>query len=168
MAQPNAFLELLMRLKILRVEEAGEDAPRRTGGQPLDESPSIYESRYSRARGQSAPSRSGGEKRSRSENANVPAAKNRQTKPVARPDTMVYYLSSLSECAAVIRDIIAGTSALVNFDDTDDRLSQRILDTLAGAAFALNAKVRKITDNTYLIAPENVNVNMSRHVERRY
>ena len=88
--------------------------------------------------------------------------------PAARPDTVVYYISSLSECSAVIRDIIAGVSAVINFDGTDDRTSQRIIDTLAGAAFALNAKVRKITDNTYIIAPKNVNVNMSRHIERRY
>jgi Uncharacterized protein conserved in bacteria len=168
MAQPNAFLELLMRLKILRVDDAPPDAPRRTGGQPLDESPSIYENRYSHSRGQDSAPRYGSEKRTRTGGSNVPANKLRQDQPVPRPDTMVYYLSSLSECATVIRDIIAGTSALVNFDDTDDRLSQRILDTLAGAAFALNAKVRKITDNTYLIAPENVKVNMSRHVERRY
>lgn len=136
--------------------------------------PSVYESAYDNARGFT---RSGQTARGGQGKGNRSAAAGRGSRsamqtvsnaPAARPDTVVYYVSSLSECAVVIKDIIAGVSAVINFDGTDDRTSQRIIDTLAGAAFALNAKVRKITDNTYIIAPKNVNVNMSRHIERRY
>ena len=172
MADLSRFTALLQKLKLVSIEdEDGDDyrdeAPRGNYQQPRrQQESSLYEDAYARSRGQQA--RREARQTTRKTGGAYMQPQKDGLKPVSRPDTMVYYLSSLSECATVIRDIIAGTSALVNFDDTDDRLSQRILDTLAGAAFALNAKVRKITDNTYLIAPENVKVNMSRHVERRY
>ena len=82
--------------------------------------------------------------------------------------TTVYYLRSLSECSSVIQDLIGGNSVLLNLEETDSVLMQRIVDTLAGASFALNAKIRKVSERMYLIAPENVQVNMTTNVERRY
>ena len=174
MAKLSGFADLLQRLKIIQIEEdePGQEASPRTR---RSDEPSVYENAYASARGYSragsAPRASGGKARATSPNKRQGQTKAMQpvrNAPAARPDTVVYYVSSLSECAVVIKDIIAGVSAVINFDGTDDRTSQRIIDTLAGAAFALNAKVRKITDNTYIIAPKNVNVNMSRHIERRY
>lgn len=86
----------------------------------------------------------------------------------AHTSTMVYYLHSLSECGDVIQDLIRGNSVFMNLEETDSAQMQRIVDTLAGATFALNAKIRKVSEKTYLIAPKNVNVNMTRNVERRY
>ncbi len=164
MALKERIIRIMQKARLVTVDDEGpEPAPR---VRRADDEPSLYENRYSTSRGRSETPRSRTQKPVRTRA--IQTAQTRQNRPVSRPDTMVYYISTLSECAAVIRDIIAGTSAVINFDDVDDRTSQRIVDTLAGAAFALNAKMRKITDHTYIIAPESVNVNMSRHVERRY
>ncbi len=101
-----------------------------------------------------------------SQSAGLPAVSTRAVK--TSPGTMVYYLRSLSECGDVIEDLIYGKSVLLNLEETDAVLTQRIVDTLAGATFALRAKIRKISEKMYLIAPENVEVNMTRSVERRY
>ena len=173
MAKLSSFADLLQRLKIIQIEE--QETEQELPAEPErahSGKPSIYENAYDSARGFSRNTRprqnsakSGSASSGRRQETAMGPVKNA---PAARPDTVVYYISSLSECSEVIRDIIAGVSAVINFDGTDDRTSQRIIDTLAGAAFALNAKVRKITDNTYIIAPKNVNVNMSRHIEMRY
>lgn len=84
------------------------------------------------------------------------------------PTTIVYYLHSLSECSGVIEDLIGGNSVLLNLEETDMQLMQRVVDTLAGAAFALHAKIRKVSEKMYLIAPENVEVNMTSSVNRHY
>ena len=84
------------------------------------------------------------------------------------PTTIVYYLHSLSECSGVIEDLIGGNSVLLNLEETDMQLMQRVVDTLAGAAFALHAKIRKVSEKMYLIAPENVEVNMTSSVSRHY
>ena len=84
------------------------------------------------------------------------------------PTTIVYYLHSLSEGSGVIEDLIGGNSVLLNLEETDMQLMQRVVDTLAGAAFALHAKIRKVSEKMYLIAPENVEVNMTSSVSRHY
>ena len=84
------------------------------------------------------------------------------------PTTIVYSLHSLSECSGVIEDLIGGNSVLLNLEETDMQLMQRVVDTLAGAAFALHAKIRKVSEKMYLIAPENVEVNMTSSVSRHY
>ena len=43
-------------------------------------------------------------------------------------------------------------------DQLDDATTQRAVDTLSGAAFALRAKIRRAADRTYLIAPSTVDV----------
>ena len=175
MARLSGFADLLQRLKIIQIED--EEPEQDLSSVPVrtrSDGPSVYENAYDSARGISRNTRpkQGSARNDRGASGSRRGQESGMTPvrnaPAARPDTVVYYISSLSECSAVIRDIIAGVSAVINFDGTDDRTSQRIIDTLAGAAFALNAKVRKITDNTYIIAPKNVNVNMSRHIERRY
>ena len=175
MAKLSGFADLLQRLKIIQIEENEPERAVQTAPARMRSSePSVYENAYDNARGftRSNPSSRGAQSKANrsasSGHGRQNAMQSASNAPAARPDTVVYYVSSLSECSVVIKDIIAGVSAVINFDGTDDRTSQRIIDTLAGAAFALNAKVRKITDNTYIIAPKNVNVNMSRHIERRY
>ena len=86
----------------------------------------------------------------------------------ASTGTMVYYMHSLSECSNVIRDLIRGYSILLNLEEADTAQMQRIVDTLAGATFALGAVIRKVSERTYIIAPKNVNVMTSDRFERRY
>ena len=82
--------------------------------------------------------------------------------------TMVYYMHALNECSNVIRDLLSGYSILLNLEETDSAQMQRIVDTLAGASFALGAVIRKVSEKTYIIAPRNVNVMTSDRYERRY
>lgn len=82
--------------------------------------------------------------------------------------TVIYYLRTLEECRDVINDLIDNKTVLLNLEDMDERTVQRGIDTLCGAAFALNATLRKASDKTYLIAPNTVQVASTRDEERRY
>lgn len=180
MAQESKFTQFLHKLHLVEYVDEGEEQEEPIRRAPASRenrsSSSVYESRYDSSRGIKRPASPRAESgtrpakhgKSRSGTAIARVVNSGSNVPANKPDTMVYYLSTLSECAEVIKGIISGTSALISFDNVDERTIQRIIDTLSGAAFALNAKVRKITDETYLIAPESVNVNMSRRIERRY
>lgn len=85
-----------------------------------------------------------------------------------RHQTVIYYLHSLEECRGVINDLIDNKTVLLNLEEMDERLIQRGIDMLSGAAFALNATLRKASDRTYLIAPISVEVALTNDVERRY
>lgn len=85
----------------------------------------------------------------------------------SRHQTVIYYLHTLEECREVITDLIDGKTVLLNLEEMDEKAIQRGIDTLCGAAFALNATLRKASDKTYLIAPTNVEVAMTNDAERR-
>ncbi len=78
-----------------------------------------------------------------------------------RAETMIFYLHQLEECREVITALLDNKTVLLNLEDMDERLIQRGIDTLCGAAFALNATLRKASDKTYLIAPNSVTVESS-------
>ena len=82
--------------------------------------------------------------------------------------TVIYYLRNLEECRDVINDLLDSKSVLLNLEDMEERAVQRSIDTLCGAAFALGATLRKASDKTYLIAPNNVMVNSTNDEGRRY
>jgi len=84
-----------------------------------------------------------------------------------RHSMIVYYLHTLDECREVITDLLDNKSILLNLEDMDDRVIQRAIDTLGGAAFALNANLRRASDRTYLIAPNSVDIAYTNDSDRR-
>ena len=175
MAEESKITAFLRKLHLVEYVDEGDEPEEQSGRyarpQPRTSGASVYESRYDTSRGIKRNVNRSAEKGvavKRGASASGSIARREEKTPTVKPDTMVYYLGSIRECAEVIRNVIDGTSAVINLDAADEHTMQRIVDTLSGAAFALNAKVRKITENTYLIAPENVNVNMTGRVERRY
>lgn len=76
-----------------------------------------------------------------------------------RTRTVMYSLRTLKDCCKVIDELIANNTVVLTMEEMDGSLMQRALDTLSGAAFALNANIRKASDRTYLVAPTSVDVN---------
>ncbi len=109
-------------------------------------------------------------RRSAAERRRENAAPARQMPSGPRADSrhhmIVYYLHTLDECRDVISDLLEGKSVLLNLEDMDDRYIQRAIDTLGGAAFALNATLRKASDRTYLIAPTSVDIAYTNDYDR--
>ena len=75
-----------------------------------------------------------------------------------RHQTTIYQISEHTEAKAVIDDLLAAKSVLLNLENLDAVESQRVIDTLSGAAYAISAKLRKVAHQTYLIAPVNVEI----------
>ena len=167
----SSFLNLLFKLHLLvpeenETEEDGyveEEAPSHTRSNPQKHSaahkrePSVHERNYNARMGKTHP------QQTRENGKSLQKAG-----LVKRRDQAVYYVSSVTGCGEVIDSVIAGTTVTIYFEDTDNSTAQRIIDTLAGAAFALRAKIRKITVNTFIIAPEGVKVDIVRPIEKRY
>ena len=72
--------------------------------------------------------------------------------------TVMFNLTSLAECGDVVNSLIKNNIVLLMMDQLDDATTQRAVDTLSGAAFALRAKIRRAADRTYLFAPSTVDV----------
>lgn len=81
--------------------------------------------------------------------------------------TIMFSITNLDQCGDVVKTLIENNIVLLMLDKMDLKLAQRVVDTLSGAAFALEATVCKASDNTYLIAPPTVQVaNTNKHDDR--
>ena len=85
-----------------------------------------------------------------------------------RSRTVMYSLHALTDCPEVIDNLIRNNTVILTMEDLDETTRQRSVDTLSGAVFALHATIRKASQNTYLIAPQSVEVNDSYETDRRF
>ena len=141
-----------------------ERAERNTGRQQADE---LDELDFDYQPPQKAARQPGAQRSMRS----APSRRDQGPAPAARTDSrhsmIVYYLHTLDECRGVISDLLENKSVLLNLENMDDRIIQRAIDTLGGAAFALNANLRRASDRTYLIAPNSVDIAYTNDSDRR-
>lgn len=54
--------------------------------------------------------------------------------------------------------LIEGKTVLLNLEGVDKALCRRMIDFIAGVAYALNATIKNATNNSYFIAPRDVDV----------
>ena len=76
---------------------------------------------------------------------------NTQKIVLVRPD-------SLEDGQVVANQIKAGKICVVNCEETDSRLAQRILDFLTGSTYSLGGAVSAISDLIFVVSPFNVMV----------
>lgn len=86
----------------------------------------------------------------------------------SRQKTVMYNLYSLADCKEVIDQLILNATVIITMSDLEHGHLQRAVDTLSGAVFALNAKIRKVSEYTYLIAPNSVEVDDAFDSDRDY
>ncbi len=79
----------------------------------------------------------------------------------------IYQMEGYDDARAVIDDLLEKRSVLINLELVDVDVSQRIVDMLSGATYALSASLKKAAANTYLLAPDTVDVSGSYEEEER-
>ncbi len=66
--------------------------------------------------------------------------------------------SSLEDGQAVANQLKAGRICIVNFENTDGRLAQRVIDFLTGAAHSLGGAVSPISNLIFMVTPLNISI----------
>lgn len=66
--------------------------------------------------------------------------------------------SSLEDGQAVANQLKAGRICIVNFENTDGRLAQRVIDFLTGAAHSLGGTVSPISNLIFMVTPLNISI----------
>lgn len=77
--------------------------------------------------------------------------------------TMIYLVRRLEDAEDIIGHMLDGGNVIVNMEEIDEALKQRVLDVVSGAAFALDCSVKRISHLNYFIASsaEEVLTNIS-------
>jgi len=80
---------------------------------------------------------------------------------MGQPEMRIFQMKDFNDAKKVIDDMLANRSVLINLEYVDVDESQRIVDMLSGAIYALEASFNKVAANTYLIAPQSVEISGS-------
>ena len=70
---------------------------------------------------------------------------------IFKPKTMAQLLPAVDH-------LRAGKTVLLNLEGVESALYRRMIDFISGAAYAMRVSIKKATDNSYCIAPNDVDV----------
>lgn len=69
--------------------------------------------------------------------------------------------SGLGEATEIADSLKAGQTVVLNLDDVDDETAKRMIDYIAGVIYAINGKIERPSDRTFLLTPDGVSVDSS-------
>jgi FtsZ-interacting cell division protein YlmF len=75
-----------------------------------------------------------------------------------RHSEMIVYVRRKEDAQQIISYVLEGRSVILNCEVIDDTQCQRVIDMLAGAAFAIEGRVQRVSHRNYLFAPSTVEI----------
>lgn len=66
---------------------------------------------------------------------------------------------SLDECRRLVDNLRARKPVIINLERVETELARKMFDFLGGATYALSGNVQRVTQNIFIFAPNNVNIN---------
>lgn len=75
-----------------------------------------------------------------------------------KQEVVLFHPASFNDCTKAADDLRDKKGIIVNLENVDRALSRRVVDFLTGCAYALDGKVNKIAQSTYLFSPHSMNV----------
>jgi cell division inhibitor SepF len=76
----------------------------------------------------------------------------------AKIKMLVFQPSSYEEAECIIDNLKARKPVIMNLDELELELGQRILDFVGGAVYSLNGDIKKVARSIFVVAPSNVDV----------
>ena len=70
----------------------------------------------------------------------------------------VFHPTSLEHLLPAIDYLAIGSTLLLNLEGVDGALRRRMVDFISGAAYALDACIKKATQDSFFVAPKTVDV----------
>lgn len=93
-------------------------------------------------------------------------APQQEQKPHTFQNFMVYEPSTADDVQTLIDFLKTRESAIINLDNVDPDVSQRVLDFVSGAIYALNGSVHRVAGNIFLLSPEGVGITNSSGIKK--
>ena len=73
----------------------------------------------------------------------------------------VVHSEKYEDVVSVAEHLLNHCTVVLDLNDANKEVRRRILDVLSGVAFSIGGQVRRVTENTYIITPSNVDVSES-------
>lgn len=77
----------------------------------------------------------------------------------------VMHSEKYEDVVTVAENLLDHCTVVLDLNAANKEVRRRILDFLSGVAFSIGGQVRRVTENTYIITPSNVDVSESHVAE---
>ena len=75
-----------------------------------------------------------------------------------KPSVVLFRPTSFNDASQAADDLRDKKAVIVNMENVDKGVARRVVDFLSGCAYALDGKVKKIAQATYLFCPNSMDV----------
>ena len=75
-----------------------------------------------------------------------------------KQEVVLFHPANFNDTSKAADDLRSKKAVIVNMENVDKAMARRVVDFLSGCAYALDGKVKKIAQSTYLFCPHNMDV----------
>jgi len=108
--------------------------------------------------GSEEPKKAAPPKEEKKKKTNLISVPSRNSKTAENLEIVLFKATSYDDMQEIARHIKERKVAVVNFEDMDKDVAQRMVDFLSGAAFALDGVPRKVSGGTFIFSSSQVDV----------
>ena len=75
-----------------------------------------------------------------------------------KQEVVLFHPVTFNDTSKAADDLRARKAVIVNMENVDKAMARRVVDFLSGCAYAVDGKVKKVAQSTYLFCPHNMDV----------
>ena len=75
-----------------------------------------------------------------------------------KQEVVLFHPATFNDTSKAADDLRARKAVIVNMENVDKAMARRVVDFLSGCAYAVDGKVKKVAQSTYLFCPHNMDV----------
>ena len=75
-----------------------------------------------------------------------------------KQEVVLFHPVTFNDTSKAADDLRARKAVIVNMENVDRAMARRVVDFLSGCAYAVDGKVKKVAQSTYLFCPHNMDV----------
>ena len=75
-----------------------------------------------------------------------------------KQEVVLFHAKAFDDAAKAADELRKRKAVILNMENVDKALTRRVVDFLSGAVYALDGRVKKVAQSTYLFCPHNMDV----------
>ena len=75
-----------------------------------------------------------------------------------KQEVVLYHAKTFDDAAKAADELCKRKAVILNMENVDKALTRRVVDFLSGSVYALDGRVKKVAQSTYLFCPHNMDV----------
>lgn len=75
-----------------------------------------------------------------------------------KQEVVLFHAKTFDDAAKAADELRRRKAVILNMENIDKALTRRVVDFLSGSVYALDGRVKKVAQSTYLFCPHNMNV----------